>query len=150
MTYVLGIDPSLTATDIGDLDPTVPLWPILDLTGVETLHWPGRAELIHVRSLRAPLAVRLARDVVKRPDGCWFWIGPVDEDGYGRIKVHQRDVRLTRLVWQIRHRQPLPRDEVSRHICDRPACVRPEHLVRRYAAALRPESSASVSPESSG
>lgn len=116
------------------LDPTAVLWPHLDLTNVRVLRWPGVEQLVSVDSARPPLAVRIARHVVKRADGCWVWTGPVDDGGYGRIKVHQKDVRLPRLVWQIEHGKALPPTEVVRHTCDNPPCIRPAHLLRGSVA----------------
>lgn len=109
--------------------PTAALWTDLDLNGITYLPWPGQARAVRVDSVRAPLAVRLARSVVKEAGGCWTWTGPTGSDGYPRFKVGGRATRLGRVVWEIAHGVDMPTDEVARHTCDRPLCLNPAHLV---------------------
>lgn len=62
--------------------------------------------------------------------GCWWWLGCVDADGYG--KVHQKVGEQP--VW-LAHRWSfaLAGGDISRphlvlHSCDQPSCVNPAHL----------------------
>ncbi len=60
---------------------------------------------------------------------CWRWTGAVDGDGYGKAWAFtpRRHVRAHRLSWEI-HRGPVPKGLCVLHHCDRPECVRPDHL----------------------
>lgn len=70
------------------------------------------------------------------PDGCWPWTGGVDRDGYGFFKVARRMWRAPRYAFNLAHPDgPLADDEMVRHTCDNPVCVRPGHLVRGDALA---------------
>jgi hypothetical protein len=67
------------------------------------------------------------RDKVAPPDenGCYLWTAYTDQDGYGRFKYLGRTVKAHRyaagmLDW--------PPEIVTRHLCNVPACVNPEHL----------------------
>lgn len=64
---------------------------------------------------------------VRKGSGCWVWIGNLDIGGYGRIVVHGRKMKSHRYSWQI-HFGPIPPGMLVCHKCDRPACVRPDHL----------------------
>jgi hypothetical protein len=73
-------------------------------------------------------------DRVIKGDGCWLWLGSVDEDGYGRLRltIDRRRVwmKAHRVSWALdRGRMPGPR-MLIRHRCDTPGCVRPNHLRR--------------------
>ena len=68
------------------------------------------------------------------PNGdCLDWPGEVDKDGYGVVRAgHRRSGgvkgRANRVAWAAYHPdEPLPL--VVRHTCDRPRCVREEHLI---------------------
>jgi hypothetical protein len=64
----------------------------------------------------------------------------VDKDGYGKFQVtlggdRQRSVRAHRYAFELEHgRVPIG---VLRHQCDRPRCVRPDHLVEGTQAQNR-------------
>jgi len=69
---------------------------------------------------------------VDRTGECWNWLGEKNNHGYGRFAFWQ-DGRRERVL---AHRMalaltgtPLAPDMVSRHTCDNPACVRPDHIV---------------------
>lgn len=59
--------------------------------------------------------------------GCWLWFGPVDENGYGRVRNGSKKIRVHRLSYEI-HKGPIPQGLVACHRCDVPGCVNPEHL----------------------
>lgn len=73
---------------------------------------------------------RFFAHVARRPDGtgCWDWTGSPAKGGYGKLKVNGRVVAAHRLALQSRLVRPLSRDEQALHWCDRPCCVRPDHL----------------------
>lgn len=66
-------------------------------------------------------------------DGCWPWTAARDRDGYGAFKVDGRMWRAPRWIFLENNDQPLGDDEMVRHTCDNPPCVRPDHLIRGSA-----------------
>ena len=64
---------------------------------------------------------------VEKTDGCWFWVGYRDPDGYGRFTVNHRFIRANRYSLEL-HKGPIPEGLFACHHCDTPACVNPEHL----------------------
>lgn len=88
-----------------------------------------------VRAARAdrvkprPLAIRFW-DRVERPegDGCWLWLGAKNRRGYGSlcIKKPKRE-EAHRVAYRLTFGE-IPGDQVVRHKCDNPSCVRPDHL----------------------
>lgn len=80
--------------------------------------------------MSAALLDRFLAKVARRPDGtgCWDWIGGTARGGYGKLKVRGRVVAAHRLALQHRLPRRLLRSEEALHWCDRPCCVRPDHL----------------------
>ena len=64
-----------------------------------------------------------------RGDGCWMWIGHINQGGYGLRQSRRRgpQVQAHRLSWEI-HRGPIPAGMNVLHKCDVRACVNPDHL----------------------
>lgn len=79
--------------------------------------------------LRVPPLMRFKRKIQPQPDGCWLWVGPINNRGYGRFYL-DGDVGLVYAHrWSYeQHVGPIPPGLVIDHLCRRPACVRPEHL----------------------
>lgn len=62
-----------------------------------------------------------------RGDGCWLWTGPLTDDGYPRFRLKDRPVRAHRWAYE-RLVGPIPAGLTLDHLCEVPACVRPDHL----------------------
>lgn len=60
-------------------------------------------------------------------DGCLLWTGHVI-NGYGQVKIDGGRQAIHRLVFE-RSNGKIPTGLVVRHVCDRPLCIRLEHLV---------------------
>jgi len=69
---------------------------------------------------------------VDKSGDCWLWTGARDRDGYGKFQVtihgsnRQRCTRAHRFAFELAHGRPATLNVL--HSCDRPACVRPDHL----------------------
>jgi hypothetical protein len=72
---------------------------------------------------------------VKVTDGCWDWQDAPGSGGYGRMRPpgKRAQVRAHRLAYFLHHEVD-PGDMLVCHTCDRPICVRPEHLFLGTAA----------------
>ncbi len=64
---------------------------------------------------------------VSKTVGCWPWIGPLCDRGYGKFNTGKRYIRAHRWIWQHMHGAIASKIEV-RHRCDNPKCVNPDHL----------------------
>ena len=88
-----------------------------------------------------PLADRFW-PMVRKTKSCWIWLGYRDKDGYGTMHVHRRDGlsscradgvstprRAHRISYEMKH-GPVPHGLMVLHSnsCNRPSCVRPDHL----------------------
>jgi HNH endonuclease len=60
--------------------------------------------------------------------GCWIWKGSKTSEGYGRIKICQKELVAHRVSYAI-YKGKIPKGLVIRHKCDNPNCVNPEHLL---------------------
>jgi hypothetical protein len=75
---------------------------------------------------------------VEKTDGCWLWTGPLDEQGYGRIKWNEQ--QLAHRVSYILAAGPIPEGLAIDHVCHNGTdcqggpscihrrCVNPAHL----------------------
>lgn len=64
---------------------------------------------------------------VEKTDGCWLWTGSVNDCGYGTIRINGKTKKAHRVVYELTHGE-IPNGLVICHHCDKPACVRPDHL----------------------
>lgn len=72
-------------------------------------------------------AARLVGKSIPEPNtGCWLWLGPVDEDGYGASKLFG-ERRAHRAAWTMAN-GPIPPGASILHRCDNPPCINPDHL----------------------
>lgn len=62
---------------------------------------------------------------VDRSGDCWLWTGSTVR-GYGVLRIGGRLVYAHRLTFELDHGRPPV--GVVMHLCDRPLCVRPDHL----------------------
>lgn len=61
--------------------------------------------------------------------GCWENVShSVDKDGYGKIQINGKSLRIHRLVYCLENKVSLLETEIIRHKCDNPLCFNPEHL----------------------
>ncbi len=60
--------------------------------------------------------------------GCWIWLGTVNADMYGSIRVGDKVMRTHRLTY-LAVKGAIPRGKVLRHTCDVRQCCNPAHLI---------------------
>lgn len=70
---------------------------------------------------------------VVKINNCWFWIGWIDKDGYGKVRINGKNYMAHRVSYAMRHKDFDPAtsfnsDLTLDHICKDKACVRPSHL----------------------
>ena len=60
-------------------------------------------------------------------DGCILWTGAKTDNGYGLIRIEDKNVRVHRYVWE-KHNGKIPNDLFIDHICHTVACCNIKHL----------------------
>lgn len=66
-------------------------------------------------------------DKVNKTEGCWLWVAPPGESGYGYLAINRRPVLAHRFSYEL-HNGPIPEGLQVNHTCDVRTCVNPEHL----------------------
>lgn len=64
---------------------------------------------------------------VEKTETCWLWRAFIGAGGYGAVGFRGKTHRAHRVSWALTHGGILPVKDVL-HVCDVPACVRPDHL----------------------
>lgn len=64
----------------------------------------------------------------ERVDGCRYWLGRLDRDGYGRFQVKTKEFLAHRFALELKLGRPLERWEATRHLCNVRLCVAEAHL----------------------
>lgn len=59
--------------------------------------------------------------------GCWLWLGARRPDGYGKIKIEQKEYRVHRIAYMI-YNHAVPTGIIC-HTCDNALCINPSHLI---------------------
>lgn len=86
---------------------------------------PRAGSRLIIRS--GPEASRFWRRVQILDNGCWLWLGNLNDQGYGRFYFQSRDTRAH--VWAFTHCVgPIPPGLQPDHTCRNRACVNPLHL----------------------
>ena len=88
-----------------------------------------RGHHMRLREFRPPKPVAAGRlnFRVIAETGCWQWMGGVDRNGYGKVRVRSKT------LWAHRHsyeqlRGPIPPGMSMHHTCGNRACINPDHL----------------------
>lgn len=63
---------------------------------------------------------------VEKTDACWLWLGPFDKDGYGKVKLDQKNLRPHRVAYEVT-KGGLGNSQID-HLCRNRKCVNPDHL----------------------
>ena len=96
---------------------------------------PGiRAEAVRVADHGAILARLEAQSMPEPNSGCQFWLGPVWDDGYGRISLKGRMRRVCRVALAAYSGGRLEQGVLVLHRCDVPTCIARDHLYAGTAA----------------
>ena len=66
---------------------------------------------------------------VYRTDSCWLWLGPVDDEGYARMRVPGFPTKLAahRISYEVFVGR-IPDGLTIDHLCRNPSCMNPKHL----------------------
>jgi hypothetical protein len=64
---------------------------------------------------------------VDKTSSCWLWVGQINQDGYGKIKIAGKTKTAHRVSWEFKF-GPIPNGICVLHTCDIRACVNPTHL----------------------
>lgn len=73
-------------------------------------------------------AQRIEEHVERIPEcGCWIWMRSPHNNGYGRIKIGQKNHLVHRASYEA-FVGPIPDGASILHRCDLPLCVNPAHL----------------------
>ena len=61
------------------------------------------------------------------PEACWIWTGPVNRQGYGRVRFNGDRYLAHQVSYKVFIGE-IPEGHQVNHHCDNPPCIRPSHL----------------------
>jgi len=73
-----------------------------------------------------PLTIRFW-DKVQTTANCWYWIGAVNNKGYGRININGKSQLAHRISFEMTYGK-IDKGIKVLHTCDNTYCVNPQHL----------------------
>ena len=77
----------------------------------------------------ADLKRRFAAKAKTSADGCKFWTGAIQRNGYGAFKIDGRKIDAHVAAWRIANGgKPVPVGKLIRHLCNCRQCVNVDHL----------------------
>jgi hypothetical protein len=104
--------------------------PLLIASTAQRIQWATQPSLSGLTGGPRGLSLseRVERLSVPEPNaGCHLWLGPVNDSGYGKIKVKGRTLPAHRVSYAANVGE-IPIGKMILHKCDTPACVNPQHL----------------------
>ena len=98
------------------------------------------------RTREEVLLARWFMRALPRPDGCWLWLGQVNEDGYGYFAIDGSHKVVAHRWGYEQLVAPVDDDLVLDHLCRHRTCCNPAHLepVTQAENILRGEGHAAV------
>jgi hypothetical protein len=97
------------------------------MTGIVTASLPLEVRAVR-RHDRFYLGLIEENSIPEPNSGCWLWLGALNSDGYGAIRVNGRQWHAHRLAYVLVNGEPPNDTPVIRHLCNNPACANPDHL----------------------
>lgn len=70
---------------------------------------------------------KIRRSELDDPHICWEWAGPMNRNGYGRIRIQGKWHMAHRLLYELLER-PIPEGLVLDHVCRNRFCCKPGHM----------------------
>lgn len=64
---------------------------------------------------------------IKNNNECWNWIGCLNHDGYGEIKINYKKYLVHRVVYELIY-DSIPDGLLVLHKCNNPSCCNSNHL----------------------
>lgn len=92
----------------------------------ESLNKPGTKEHISENIIKRPAPYgKFYQDLI---GPCWIWQQSLDKDGYGKIKIKGKHIKVTKavmIIWNFINEND---NRWILHHCDITSCVNPDHL----------------------